>query len=71
MPDNGSPGVPFRAAAEKWPRRLMAPPDLVKAEELLATSGRKAAEVAAMLKVSEGPLFRELPAAPEREEAGV
>ena len=39
-------------------RRLMAPTDLVKAKELLATSGLKAAEAAAMLKVSERTLFR-------------
>ena len=51
--------------------RLMAPTDLVKAKELLATSGLKAAEVAAMLKVSERTLFRELRAARDREEVGV
>ena len=48
-----------------------APTDLVKAKELLATSGLKAAEVAAMLKVSERTLFRELRAARDREEVGV
>ena len=48
--------------------RLMAPTDLVKAKELLATSGLKAAEAAAMLKVSERTLFRELRAARDREE---
>ena len=49
----------------------MAPTDLVKAKELLATSGLKAAAVAAMLKVSEHTLFRELRAARHREEVGV
>jgi DNA invertase Pin-like site-specific DNA recombinase len=57
--------------AKSGRRRLMAPADLVRAKELLASSGFKAADVAAMLKVSERTLFRELRAARDREEAGV
>jgi DNA-binding transcriptional regulator LsrR (DeoR family) len=49
----------------------MAPADLVRAKELLASPGLKAADVAAMLKVSERTLFRELRAARDREEVGV
>jgi DNA invertase Pin-like site-specific DNA recombinase len=57
--------------AKSGRRRLMAPADLVRAKELLATSGLKAADVATMLKVSERTLFRELRAARDREEVGV
>src|SRR5512134_311610 len=57
--------------AKSGRRRLMAPADLVRAKELLATSGLKAADVAAMLKVSERTLFRELRAARDRDEVGV
>ncbi len=49
--------------AKSGRRRLMAPADLVPAKELLARPGLKAADVAAMLKVSERTLFRELRAA--------
>jgi DNA invertase Pin-like site-specific DNA recombinase len=52
-------------------RRLMAPADLVRAKEMLATPGFKAADVAAILKVSPRTLFRELRAARDREEVGV
>ena len=57
--------------AKSGRRRLMEPADLVRAKELMATSGLKAADVAAMLKVSERTLFRELRAARDREEVGV
>jgi DNA invertase Pin-like site-specific DNA recombinase len=57
--------------AKSGRRRLMAPADLVRAKELLASPGLKAADVAAMLKVSERTLFRELRAARDREEVGV
>jgi DNA invertase Pin-like site-specific DNA recombinase len=57
--------------AKSGRRRLMAPADLVRAKELLASPGLKTADVAAMLKVSERTLFRELRAARDREEVGV
>ena len=56
--------------AKRGRRRLLAPTDLVRAEELLASPGFKAADVAAMLKVSARTLFRELRAARDREEVG-
>jgi hypothetical protein len=49
----------------------MAPADLVRAKEMLATRGFKAADVAAILKVSPCTLLRELRAARDREEVGV
>ena len=57
--------------AKSGRRRRMAPPDLERAKELLTRPGIKAADVAAMLKVSERTLFRELRAARDREEVGV
>jgi DNA invertase Pin-like site-specific DNA recombinase len=57
--------------AKSGRRRLMEPADLVRAKELMETSGLKAADVAAMLKVSERTLFRELRAARDRQETGV
>ena len=57
--------------AKSGRRRPMAPADLVRAKELLATSDLRTAEVAAMLKFTECTLFRELWAARDREDVGV